>query len=166
MSARSASPELSDAELGWSPPGRRSGQRAGWCLLLLLVLLAFSGALGSGPLANASPSGPDGLRVVHPRVVHRLGPNRIRILVPSAPAPRERLELELIGLPGGEKLAVSPAPLRERAIPGGARFELATRGGGPVEVDLRNEPYALGSRRLRLAVDGGKPVSIHQFVLP
>ena len=165
MSARSASPEVSGAELGWSP-GHRTGQRAGWCLLLLLILLAASGALGNGPLANASHSGPDGLRIIYPRVVHCLGPNRIRILVPTASVPRERLELDLIGLPGGEKLTVSPEPQRERAIPGGTRFELATRGGGPVEIDLRNQPYALGSRRIQLAVDRGRPISIRQLVLP
>jgi hypothetical protein len=166
MSERSASPDRFEAQLGVASPGNRSWQRVGWLLLCLLILLAASGALGDGPLARATLSGPGGLRIDYPRIARRLGSTPIQILVPAAPAPRERLQLDVIGLPGSEPMTFSPAPLRERAIPGGLRVELAIRGEGPVAIDLVSQPQAPGRRAIQLAVDGGKPVSIRQLVLP
>jgi hypothetical protein len=157
---------LEGSELGVRLPGRRIGQRAGWLLLFLLILLAFFGAFGSGPLARASLSAPGGVRVEYSRVVRRLAPNEIRIQVAAASAPRERLELEVQQPPRAKPLAVSPLPLRERATAAGSRFELATRGQGPFEITLTGETRGLGWRAIQLAIDDGKPLSIRQLVLP
>jgi hypothetical protein len=166
MRAQAATPGLSEAEGGVSTPGPRTAQRAAWIGLLLLIVLALAGALGDGPLSHASLAAPGGVRVDYERVVRRLAPSPIRVRVAAGPVPRERLQLDVMRRPRSELLAIFPQPLRERATARGSRFELATRGEGPFEIELRGEPRAIGPREIELAVDGGKPIRIRQLVLP
>lgn len=143
-------------------------ERAVWCLLVLLVIAAFLGLLGPGPLSRVTAGDPEaGLRISHHRLLHMQSPHDVRIEARAEPGSEEvwfaisssyleRMHLE----------SITPAPFRVSSGDGETVFHIDAGGVGATAVAfLRFDAAKPGFVRGFVRRDG-EVVPISHFVFP
>lgn len=132
----------------------------GMAALVLLLLVAMSGLLGSGPLASASVSA-GSMQVEHPRFLHRRNPTWFEVRMDAGDGP---VEVVLDGaLANGFDLgAVTPTP--EQAVRADGRL-LLRLAPGTSAVRLQLTPRRMGSAEGHVRA-GGDSARLRMFVYP
>jgi hypothetical protein len=147
-------------------------QRVGWVLMVLLVLAAVVGLLGSGPLSHATAHVPQRLSVDYQRFARYETSETLTIRVPPAAMADGvvRLSINRDFLDASKVESVVPAPLRVESAAGRLVFVFAAaEPQAPLEVTLSFQPERIGRRRAVVAVESaGEPraVTFHQLVYP
>lgn len=164
---------VGDLELGQDLPFQRRSwlvQRVGWGIVLLLLLAAAAGLLGSGPLSEETARSADGaLGVRYGRFVRHRAPTTLQLqLAPGvADQGQVRLWLDLQYLDGLTIENVFPEPERVEAGPGRAIyvFTLASPD-QPATITFNLLHEGSGPTHLQLGLDGGPALDRRQFVYP
>ncbi|MFO0846401.1 MAG: hypothetical protein U0797_29210 [Gemmataceae bacterium] len=140
-----------------------AAQRWGWLALLLVLLAALLGLLGSGPLSGAVAQAGDGsVRVEFERFLRREAPAALHFAVGSDGLVRLWIDREY--LRRVRVLEVTPRPEREEV--GSDAVTYVFRLSGPGEVTLRFEPVRIGYLPGWAGLAGGPAVSFAQFAYP
>jgi hypothetical protein len=142
-------------------------QRAGWVVLLLLVVAAALGLFGSGPLSDAlAEDGSGTLRVEYERFARFHGPATVKVeLGPGSVTQDEaRLVLSRRFVERIAQLEIAPEP--DQAEMGADTFTYVFRAREPGSVTLRYLPDHFGTLDTTIAIEDGPAVEISQFVYP
>lgn len=159
-------------ELGQDLPFQRwqwSAQRWGWLALVLVVVAALLGLLGSGPLSGTSAENADGsLRVEYDRFLRRGSPATLRVRLNPGPTPdgTVRLCLDEQYLRHVQILQITPRPEREEAGRERHRFVFRLAEGGPTDVSLHFEAAEAGPLSCRADLGAGPAVEFGHLVYP
>ncbi len=132
----------------------------GMAALALLLLVAMSGLLGSGPLASASASA-GAVEVDYPRFLHRGHPAWFELRVDSSGGPVE-VVVEGALVEGFDLDHMTPAP--EQAMLGEGRLLLRFPP-GTTAVRLELTPREMGPAEGRVGT-GGDSARVRTFVYP
>lgn len=129
-------------------------------LLVLLVLAALAGALGSGPLSSAK-AGSGALRVEYDRFVHRRNPVHLRVQVAPSGEP---LDLTVEGglVTRFDLDHVAPQPQQAVLTGEVAHYRFAA---GTTQVVLELDPRRAGPVAGRIAI-GSDGTDLDMFVYP
>ncbi|HXH81412.1 MAG TPA: hypothetical protein VNN07_00620 [Candidatus Tectomicrobia bacterium] len=168
--ARADGPEL-DTDEAFQ---RRSWrvQRVGWAVMVVVVLAALAGLLGSGPISTATAVVPGTLRVEHQRFSRFKTPETLTVHLDSAATGTDRV---LVGidrryLDDSRIDAITPPPARVHAAGDQLVYEFAVaRPGAPIIIAFLLQPERLGLVRGRVvlhAPDGARPATFWAFVYP
>lgn len=145
-----------------------TAQRVGWAMMALLVLVAFTGALGKGgPLASASARTPAGT-VEYPRVTRSQSSEQI--VVKLSPQAEGEVEVELSS--GFLQLftlrSIHPEPSQSEVTGEGQRFAFDVAGRGShkrIVLDVRSRQTAF-ERTVPIRIGDLPPTPLRVTVLP
>jgi hypothetical protein len=148
--------------------------RAAWATFSLLLVAAFAGAFGDGPLAHASAKS-DGLRVEYERFARALAPSRLRIHVRADSTGVVAVRFERAYLEQLELGEMRPQP--ESAEPAGDwvvyRFRVAPEASpesaadaGEHCIELRFQHRACGRLAGRIGLVDGAEARLSHLVYP
>jgi hypothetical protein len=144
-------------------------QRVGRALMALLVISAFVGLLGPGPLSNRIVTSPNGaLTVKAERFVHTQSPVEVKAEFLQAPKNgKAQLWISKSYLENVRVERIEPEP--ETVTAEGDRnvytFNVGPGGQGSV-VKFMFESEGLGSHELKIGYVGQGEAAIHQFMFP
>lgn len=145
-------------------------QRVGWGVMALIVLAAFLGLAGSGPLTRVDAREADGaFEVVYSRFVRHRAPETIEVKVAGAALDEDELRLHVSRsfLEGISVESVQPEPSSVEV--GSDRivyvFDLV-QAGAPVMVEFEVRYDDVGTKRGTVRVEGQRAVTVKQFVYP
>jgi hypothetical protein len=145
-------------------------ERAGWGVMLLLVVAALLGVLGQGPLSHTETDGPDGtFRLEYDRFLRHRAETELSVHLSAEKTGRSEVRLWL----GQNYLdrvllnQVTPPPAHVEAGEGRSVFvfRVADRG-RPARIVFHIEPQSAGSLPGRAGLDGDNGLSFNQFVYP
>jgi hypothetical protein len=144
-------------------------ERAGWIVLLLLLVAAALGLFGPGILGSAHPTAPNGaLSVEHLRFARARSPQRLQVALEPDDRGDGRFELWLDSawLDAVTLEHITPQPDRVRAGAERTTLEFAwDRAPGRVPIVLEIEAQQFGRLRARIG-SGAEAVEVSQFVHP
>jgi hypothetical protein len=149
-------------------------QRIVWGVIALLVILAFAGLFGGGPISKATASR-DGepLRVAYERFGHRQSqfhPVRLDLTLDEAAFQEgeARVYVDRTYLAALQVQSISPLP--DRQEPGLDRTVYVFTGDGPSEVTLTLQATKMGRQQAEIGLMNGdqprQPVTFSQFIYP
>lgn len=159
---------------GPGPEGVRQpsalSRRLGWLVLIAVVVAAFTGLLGPGPLSRASASDPAGLvELEYSRFTRQLANTALRVTItPEVESTGSvRLWISSAYLAEASVQQVVPEPVAWVAADGGAVlvFPLTDRA-APVTVRIQLQPNWVGLLRGEIGVVGRQPIRFWQFAYP
>lgn len=146
-------------------------QRAGWCAMALIVVLALVGVGGSGPLARTIARGSGVLTVDYARFARVGAVHPLVIRVAPARLSGESLDLFIDRryLGGLRVRHVTPPPQRVVLLADAVRYSFAAAiGGRDLEVVLHVEPLRAGRQSARVwlpdTAGGDAAIAFEQFV--
>ncbi|GAA4697678.1 hypothetical protein APR04_004501 [Promicromonospora umidemergens] len=143
-------------------------QRSGTVLLVLIVMAALAGLLGTGPLSWTERDSADGVvTVAFDRVTHHEADDSMTLAFGPEAVSGGTVTVELTGAwPGGVDVqGISPEPTEQRIAAGGLVLEFAVEDTDHLEVTVGFRPQEYGMLRGEVTV-AGRSVSFSQFVLP
>jgi hypothetical protein len=149
-------------------------QRVAWGAMVLLLLAAFAGFLGSGPASRASRAIPDLLTVEHQRFSRFQSPETLSVQVAPA-ATRERsvrLWLDRDYVDQSRIESIVPAPVRVDGASDRVVYEFATvTPGMPLTISFLLQPERVGYARVLLGIEPtpgerGQALKFWQVVYP
>ncbi len=147
-----------------------AAERVFFVVMALTILAALLGALGSGPLSRATggpPAGP--LRVDYAWVLPSHAPERLRIHLTAGAVPDGlvRLWIDRAWLEGVHVEQVMPVPERAEAEREGVVYVVRIASPDrPATLVLHYQAETFGRRTGRLGLEGARPVTFTQWVLP
>lgn len=147
----------------------RFARRVGTATIVALLAPAFVGLFGGGPLSHTSTRSSDGtVQVFHERFGRANAPAALRIvLAPSSPSETTaRLWLDRQFVRGIQLEEFLPPAGRGRMTPDRVVYELAIEPSDTVELVVRYRAVSLGSRVVRVGVEGHGTTRFRQFVFP
>lgn len=143
-------------------------QRVGWLVMVLIIVAAFLGLLGAGPLSSSTAAmGP--LQLQYLRFERRHAPTELEVSVASSADSQDQLELWMSSdyLSRVEITSIIPEP--EEVIEAGDRvvyrFNVNDQM-GTVSIRILLEPDDPGLGTGRIGVAGGPELEFWQFVYP
>lgn len=146
-------------------------QRGGTILLVVVVVAALAGLLGTGPLSWTERDSPDGVvTAAFDRLTHHEADDTMTLAFGPEAVSDGTVTVELTGTwPGGVDIqGISPQPVEQRAVPGGLVLVVAVDDVDRVdrvEVTVGFRAQAYGPLRGEVTV-AGRSVAFSQFVLP
>lgn len=143
-------------------------QRSGTALLVLVVVAALAGLLGTGPVSWTERESADGVATVaFDSITHHEADDSITLTFGPEAISGGTVTMDLTGTwPGGVDVqGISPEPAEQRAVPGGLALEFAVEDADRVEVTMGFRAQEYGSLHGEVTV-AGRSVSFSQFVLP
>jgi hypothetical protein len=143
-------------------------QRAGWVVILLILLAGVVGLLGPGPISNAEATS-GALTVEYERVIRKQAPTELHVRLAPGAAPNgevalflEQTYLAKVGVSN-----VIPEPSEMEAAADGVLFRfLVVQTDQPAEIAFAIEASEPGMARGRLGLVDGAEVTIDQLILP
>jgi hypothetical protein len=144
-------------------------ERVGWLAMLLLVLAALAGLLGTGALSSTSIGSADGpLRMEYDRFVHYRDPNTLRMLIDGSQVVggKTRVWFDRGYLDGVQIENIMPEPEQVVADGTGDTFVFLTEGNEAVRVVFHFSPDQFGWLEGRVQVGSGPKLDFGQFVYP
>jgi hypothetical protein len=143
-------------------------QRAGWLVVVLLLLAAVAGLLGSGPLSRATVSVPDQLEATYQRFSQYQTPEAVTVDLAPAVTGSDEVALWL----GRELLervrvtSITPIPIRVEASDDRITYVFRlSRPGRPLRVRFALQMEQIGFARARLGI-GEAAGTFWQLVYP
>jgi hypothetical protein len=133
-------------------------QRTGWAVMVLLLVAATLGVLGSGPLSKGTAEVPGRARVEYARFTRYQTPDTLTIhLEPAATRqPEVRLGVDRKFLDRSKIETVVPPPVRVEGIADRLVYVFAmARTGEPLTIAFVLEPQRLWLAHARLTLDAG-----------
>ena len=145
-------------------------QRAGWIAMALILVAAFAGVFGDGPLADAHAGTAGGpVRVNYHRIDRKHRPTAFAVdFAPDATADGGvRLFVNDDLLAGIDLADIIPQPSAMRAAPGGTIFVIAIdQPGQAVTIRMAYEYNHPGLIRAEIGLAGSPPLRFSVLVLP
>ncbi|PLS77907.1 MAG: hypothetical protein CYG59_21275 [Chloroflexi bacterium] len=145
-------------------------QRIGWTIFSLILLAAFVGLLGGGPLSAASAGGEnEPLEVQYARFARHRSPTQIEVkLQPGAVSGDEaRVWVDSQYLDGVELQNIVPEPDSAEAAPDRMIYVFkVNQGDQPTSITFNVMPERAGVRKVRVGLDGGATLNFRQIVYP
>jgi len=144
-------------------------ERVGWALMLLLVLAALLGLLGSGPLSQAVASATDAsMQVEYPRFDRYQSPTELRVhLQPTPGMDTGRLWLDREFIDRVQLARIDPEPLATAVAPDRFVYSFGLLpADAPVTITFHLEPNRFGRMPVRLGLVDGPELAFTVFVLP
>jgi hypothetical protein len=143
-------------------------QRAGWGLMLLLIVSAASGLLGRGPLARTTiaPAGSP-LTVEYNRLIRHGTEERLTLRLDALASGEARVTLDSALLSAIQIRRLTPRPVRVETTPGGAAYTFALAGPSAARaiiIDYVSERY--WRRSGTLALNDRPPLPLSLFIFP
>jgi hypothetical protein len=143
-------------------------QRAGWLVMLLILLAGLAGLLGSGPLNNVQAS-TGALDVEFERVIRTFAPSEVRVrLAPGAAQDGEvalLLSQDFLDMVDVTQVVPEPSEMEATAAGTVLRFAVASPE-QPAEVTFTIEPAEPGLARGHLGLLHGESLAIDQTIVP
>lgn len=138
-------------------------QRIGWIAMLVLVIAAALGLVGSGPISRTSASAA-GLEVHYLRFARLQAPEQLRVLIDNANGRVEVwLDAGFLSQKQIEKITPDPADVRT----GSDRYTFVfVAEGGRTEITFHMRPDNPGRASGGLGLVDGPAVELWQFVYP
>ena len=145
-------------------------ERAGWLLIVVLVVAALTGAFGDGPLARHVARSPvNGATVEYDRVVRSGTASTLTLMLGASDATDtiadfafDRRYLASMGVD-----RITPAPIESRASNEWVVYRIRrATAGQPAQVDIVVSPQGIGRRRLVIETFGFGTIELRQFILP
>ncbi|MCF4996597.1 hypothetical protein GIW70_13095 [Pseudomonas syringae] len=139
----------------------------GWYTLVLIVVMALSGAFSRGPLSAREAQSSDGKLKVEYEMIHRNGStNAMKLSIngkANAPA-----ELELSGdfLDAFSIETLQPDPIKAVSAGQGLKLTLQVDAQGQATLYLTLRSDGLGSYSSQVSSPGSASVNFTQFILP
>ena len=130
-------------------------QRVGWVGMLLVLVAAAAGVLGSGPVSRTSTTVPGALRVEHGRFARVETPETLRVILDPAATAGDRvlLGLDRQYVDASRIEAVTPPPRAVRAAGDELIYEFAVaRPGGPITIAFLLQHERFGRLRGRVVL--------------
>ena len=140
-------------------------ERLGWTALGLIVLAAFSGVFGFGPLSKTS-SGDASLSIEYERFQRITHLVQFRVHLAASEAQERQLELDDEFATSYEITDIEPRPMHSSA--GGHELQLtfSSKPSEPLTIIIWAHPRSYGAVRLQVRTDGGADVHVAPFVYP
>ncbi|AZD79796.1 hypothetical protein [Pseudomonas chlororaphis] len=142
-------------------------ERAGWYVLLAIVLLTLAGLFSKGPLSTRDISSADGsLRVEYQRFLRNGSTDSLTLHLRGDA--RQLLEVEIAGelFQGFSVQALQPEPLRASSAGSGVRLWLRADADGQARLYLTLLSTGVGFYDSRISLADQPPLSISQFIYP
>lgn len=144
-------------------------QRAGWLLMVGVIVAALLGYLGRGPLTHQHARATDqSLSVEYYSIERYESPTELRIRIDQPPAEGEPLRLRVskafCDVTTVEQ--ISPPPLRSTLVGDDVVYDFAVGKPEELMVVYRFKHDDTGSLVYTLAVGDGEPVTVQQYILP
>lgn len=143
-------------------------ERIGWALLGLLVVVAFAGALGAGPISWDRASSPGGEVVLdYQRLPHHNADDSVRLELAPSTVEDGKIPVEVRGswASAVNFQGIVPEPSAQRTLPGGVLLEFEAEEFGVTSVTLYYRAYEYGPLDGEVSV-GDNRLTFHQWVLP
>lgn len=140
-------------------------QRAGWLLMVLVVLFGLAGLFGQGRLARREAAA-QGLTLRYQRVVRLEATQSLEFALDARPSGEVALDLDSGFLKRTEIERIIPEPREIFISPEGQRLSFPSAGSGSVAIRLLFVPKKLGRLRARFAIPGGAELPVSILVLP
>lgn len=140
-------------------------ERAGWGLLILIVLVGLTGALGIGPLSWQTASG-GSLTVEYERFQRITRLARFTFDAKGQTGPELRLHLSEAFQKNFEVSDIQPQPARSTAGPDGIDLSFATNGASDERVVIWAHSRHYGRSDIAVRLGGEAPLSLWVFVYP
>ena len=142
-------------------------QRIGWGVMLLLVIAAAAGMLGSGPISRTSSSDPEGLLSVEYQRFGRLETTgQLRVGVRGGAGGEAEVWISNRYLRRMEIERIMPEPRGTRLEPDRQVFVFEIAGSGQGEIVFHLRPMAVGRAGGQVGLAGGPALELSQFVYP
>ena len=145
-------------------------QRAGWILMLRIVLAALAGLLGHGPLSQTTRTDPSGaLSVKYYRFEHASALTELQVHVGPEKAKdgKVRLSIDAAYLGRIRMMALSPLPLQVEQRDGRHVYVFACDEHGPLDLTIHYEHEDWGKVEGKIGLaDGPEALAISQIVYP
>lgn len=161
--------DVTSLQIDENLPGHRREwrvQRASWCVLALLLLMALAGVFGSGPLSHTQLQATDGaLQARYDRFVPREEDTQFDVALRPAGG-QAQLTLAQQYLSKVQIEQVTPQPERQVVSGDGLTLVFTSRGEQPVNVRISLRPKEFGRLDGWLAGGGSGRVAFRQLVYP
>jgi hypothetical protein len=143
-------------------------QRAGWVLLLAVVVAALTGLFGTGPLSSTVADSADGrLRVEHEKYLRYRAPSMFEFTVQTAGSDELRISFDRPLSRAMEIQRVMPEPQQEELTDEEHVFVFRNAGGGgPARIRFHFEPDAFGWANGTVRLGKSSVVRVQQFIYP
>src|SRR3954468_13898523 len=152
----------------------RTFQHVAWAVLALLVVLAFLGAFGGGPLSKATATR-DGepIQVAYERVGHRQSQfHPVKLPLPVGDGAfqdgQSGVYITRTYLDALQLQSMNPLPDSQEPAPGGTVYVFS--GNGPAEVTITLQAAKMGVQKAEIGLMNGEelrtPVTFSQFIYP
>jgi hypothetical protein len=143
-------------------------ERIGWLVMILVIIAALVGLLGSGPF-SVGTARVSGLEVEYRRVERKHAPTTLTVRLGEGTASSDEVRFWVSRgfLDSVRMEQVTPDP--EAVISGEDRdtyvFKVS-QAGGPGRVVFHYQPDGVGSRATKMGVEGAAEVALTTFVFP
>jgi hypothetical protein len=145
-------------------------QRVGWIFMLVFLIAALAGALGSGPASNQTAgSSKEQLQVEYHRFIHYADPMILKFEIgPFSEEEEEiRLAVDAKYVEGVEVQRISPEPNATEISQQANVYVFKTRKSKEaIKVQMHVTPEVYGKLRGKMSVNEGPAVNIEHFVYP
>jgi hypothetical protein len=145
-------------------------ERAGWAVMVVLLLAGLLGLFGYGPLSRARAGTQGALMVRYDRLQRASAPTEYHFQ--AAPwltrNGQLRLRFDDALLDEVEMESILPEPVQMRAGPGYTEFVFAMDGteGPSAHLQFQFKPATFGHVRGRVSTEGAEPLVIDQIIFP
>jgi hypothetical protein len=149
-------------------------ERAGWAALALLLLLAFAGVFGAGPLSHAGVASHDQqLTVEYDRFARRQAPSSLTLRFSPQAVQQGKLRfwlardyVESLGVQHVEPEPAATQVSAGRIVYEFDVYEMNAAPGGDLEVTFELEPEHAARLQGSAGLEGGAAVSFWQLIYP
>lgn len=145
-----------------------TAERTGWCVLVLLLLLALAGLFAEGPLSSAKATDGSGRVAVEYERFERNGATA-RMTLTLTPDPTGAVQLRVSDsiLRGFTIEAIRPEPSERRSLPDGLAWQFEAAESRPFAVHLILRAARLGPLQGEIGLaDGTPPARLAFFIYP
>jgi hypothetical protein len=122
-------------------------QRIGWAVMVLVVIAALAGLLGSGPLSRSRTSTTSGLQLEYERFARYQDPHRMTLRLPQSlvHAGRARVSISRTFLDGSTIESIVPQPEAQHLEGEWVAYLFRVTGGtGPATISFVITPQRIG----------------------
>ena len=145
-------------------------ERAGWAVMVVLLLAGLLGLFGYGPLSRTRAGTQGTLMVSYDHLQRASAPTEYRFQAAPSLARNGQLRLRFDDalLDEVEMESILPEPVQMRAGPGYTEFVFAMDGteGPSAHLQFQFKPATFGHVRGRIATEGAEPLVIDQIIFP
>jgi hypothetical protein len=142
-------------------------QRAGWYVLLAVVILTLLGLFSRGPLSTLETVSEQGdLTVQYERFHRGGGANTMVVQATGQPGKDVSLLISKPMLDGFSVESIQPQPVSSMGSPQGLSITFPTDKSGQVTVFISWRSNGIGLFKSQISVVGGGQIPVNQFIYP